>query len=450
MARAAASPKAVARVSAERFDQWLVIAAIAIMAAGLLFNFGAAWVNANVAALAPSSIVLIQGALLAGAFAVGVLGGDRDRLTWLLILWLMIVWWVGLSLFRQAANPKYLGDIAAFPIFVLMGTVVRLRMIPPFLVVIQILAVVIGLWEAIDPVGYGVSIDVAKYYANTRGVEATIYDPDLTGLYLNATRPVGRLLLPQLGIHRVSSLFLEPVSLGNWTVVVTIFLCTLWRRMALWMRVVLIGGNAVLLVMCDGRFAIIASVAVIGACLIAPKLPRGITLAFPPATMILLAIVRALGALPSGGDTLSGRLAKSLYYFERQSLTELFGLNASVPGYTFDSGWTYFAQTQSVLGFIAFWCLLCLMLPLRTVEAKRFIIGVTLFFALSMPVSNSFISIKAAGVLFVCYGCLRRWQREEGVDDEKPALAPPPAASAEMPRGRRPALTGTRLARRSA
>ncbi|MFL0418885.1 hypothetical protein ACH0CP_13725 [Sphingomonas sp. 179-I 2A4 NHS] len=435
MAGAAASARAAAPARAERSDRWLTTGAMAIMAGALLFNFAAAWVNANVTALTPGSIVLIQGLLLAGAFGIGVLGGDRDRLTWLMILWLMFVWWVGLSLFRQAASPKYLGDIAAFPIFALMGTVVRPRMIPIFLVATQILAVVIGLWEAIDPVKYGVAIDVAKYYANTRGVEATIYDPDLSGLYLNATRPVGRLLLPQLDIHRVSSLFLEPVSLGNWTVVVTIFLCTFWRRMALWMRVVLIAGNVILLVMCDGRFAIIASVVVIGACLVAPKLPRGIALAFPAATMILLASVRGLGALPSGGDTLPGRLAKSLYYFERQSLIELFGLNTSVPGYTFDSGWTYFTQTQSVLGLIAFWCLLCLMLPLRTPEAKRFIIGVTLFFALSMPVSNSFISIKAAAILFVCYGCLRRWQREEGADRDAPLLPvrPSTAAHAALP-----------------
>lgn len=119
-------------------------------------------------------------------------------------------------------------------------------------------------------------------------------------------------------------------------------------------------------------------------------------------------IARRLGALPSGGDTLTGRLAKSLAYFERMTLEQAMGLVDPVPGWSFDSGWTYFSMTQSFIGILLFWIALVFMMPKSAPLGRQLVYGITAFFALNMPISNSFISIKAAAMLFALYGSLMR------------------------------------------
>lgn len=380
-----------------------------MLAAAVLFNFALAWINGNVRPVTAGQLVAVQGVLLAAALGLGALRPGRDRATWLLLLWAMLVWWMGLSLLRQSPQLKYLGDVAAFPAFALLGAAIRPRRFIPLLVALQIVVVSVGLWEALDPEGFGQALDVPGYYVNTRGLEADQFREETGGLFLNAQRPGGRLLLPGTGWNRVSSVFLEPVSLGNWTIVVTVLLAAFWRRVSVPARVLLIAGNAMALVMCDGRLAILGCALVIALALVARHVPRFVPLLMPVLGYGALAAARALDVLPLGGDTFAGRLSKGMLYFERLSLTELMGAAPDVPGYTFDSGWAYFAMTQGVLGFAAFWTALVLLMPWRGVEARRFLLGCTLFFTLSMPISNAFLSIKAAALLFACYGSLRRW-----------------------------------------
>lgn len=332
------------RADASAVPGWLEWAALALLASTVVFNFALAWINHNVVPVTAAQLVAVQGLLLAAAFGLGVLVPGRDRSIWLLLLWGMVMWWLLLSLLRGVPNPKYLGDIATFPALALLGAVVRPRRFVPLLIALQILVVAVGFWEALMPAAYGGTLDVSGYYVNTRGLNVEEFREDLGGLYLNAERPVGRLLLPQTGWHRISSVFLEPVSLGNWTVVVTVLLSVFWRRMDLMAKAVLIGGNLILLVMCDGRLALLGNIATVLFALLAPRLPRVVPLVLPLVMFGALAAARGLGALPSGGDTLTGRLSKGLYYFERLSLTELMGVAPYVPGYTFDSGWAYFTK----------------------------------------------------------------------------------------------------------
>jgi putative polymerase len=397
----------------EQSGDWLArparLAATFVLFATVAFNAGLSAVNASVMPMSGGTVTIVQGLLMAAAFALGLRAPPSERLAWLAVLWAMAVWWLLLGLLRQAPNPKYLGDIGVLPVFALLGATLRRRDLVPLLLLTQAFVLAVGLWEAVFPPSYGGFFNVQNYYVNTRGVaEGEFYAGE--GLYLNAERPVGRLFLPQLDLHRVSSIFLEPVSLGNWTVVVTILLVTLWADLRVWQRTALIGANVVLLVLCDGRFAFVGSVAVLAVAAAAPLLPRFLAMAAPLLVFVSLFAARGLGAIQGGDDTFSGRLAKSVTYFERLSFEQLAGLAPDAPGYTFDSGWTYLVITQSLLGFCAFWVLLCVMLPARQVRARRFLFMMLTFFALNMPVSNSFVSIKAAAFLFALYGCLRAWE----------------------------------------
>lgn len=398
----------------------LIAAAMTLLVAGLLFNIMLAWLNANVFPAKPGTVVAVQGMLLAGAFALGTLSRVRDRYHWLLVLWAMLVWWLIMSFFRQSIQVKYLGDVVALPLFAMLGAIIPLRRFVPLLIVLQVLIVAVGYWEAQFGGSFGTTFNVAGYYVNTRGIEATQFNTDLGGLYLNAVRPDGRIMFPQTGWLRVSSIFLEPVSLGNWTIVVTIFLITFWKQMGLAARSLVIASNILLIVMCDGRFAILTNAVVIGLALTSQWLPRRTPLLFPVVLYGALAAARALGVLRPGGDDLPGRLSKGMLYFERMTIRELFGMVGQVPSNMFDSGWAYFAQSQSIIGLTAFWMLLVLMMPARTLRQRRFLFALTGFFALSLPISNAFLSIKAASLLFALYGSLRR---SDGLDEQEPVAS---------------------------
>lgn len=420
----------------EQSGDWLAqsarLAAIAVLFATVAFNAGLSAVNASVMTMSGATVTIVQGLLMAAAFVLGLRAPPGERLAWLAVLWAMAVWWLLLGLLRQVPNPKYLGDIGVLPVFALLGATLRRRDLVPLLLLTQMFVLAIGLWEALFPASYGGFFDVQKYYVSTRGVaDSEFYSGD--GLYLNSERPVGRLFLPQIDLHRVSSIFLEPVSLGNWTVVVTILLVTLWADLRVWQRTALIATNVVLLVLCDGRFALVGSVAVLAVAAAAPLLPRFFAIIAPLLVFVSLFVARGLGAIEGGGDTFSGRLAKSVTYFEKLSFEQLAGLAPDAPGYTFDSGWTYLVITQSLLGFCAFWVLLCMMLPARHVRARRFLYMILTFFVLNMPISNSFVSIKAAAFLFALYGCLRAWESRH---DERAEPADHPAW--KLPLGQSP------------
>lgn len=386
----------------------LGVAAGGLILASILFNAALSILNAWVLPLNGAMFTAVQGMLLAAALLVGVAGGGDMRARWIAVLWCMLLWWLFLSVLRQSLIPKSLGDIATFPIFALLGGVIRHRTILRLVIAVQALVLVVGLWEAVDPAGYARLLNVASYYTNTRGVGGDEFWSEYEGLYLNSVRPVGRLFLPQLNIHRVSSLFLEPVSLGNWTVVIAVILTLFWSRLSWAERIFLFVSNAALLVLCDGRFAALGIVCVVGAVTLARWLPRWLPMLFPAFVLGGLVIARRLGALPSGGDTITGRLAKSLAYFERMTFEQAMGLVDPVPGWSFDSGWTYFSMTQSIIGMVLFWIALVFMMPKTAPLGRQLVYGITAFFALNMPVSNSFISIKAAALLFALYGSLMR------------------------------------------
>lgn len=257
------------------------VAAGGLILASILFNAALSILNAWVVPLNGALFTAVQGMLLAAALLVGVASGGDMRARWIAVLWCMLLWWLFLSVLRQSLIPKSLGDIATFPIFAMLGGVLRHRTITRMVIAVQALVLVVGLWEAVDPPGYARLLNVASYYTNTRGISEGEFWSEFEGLYLNSVRPVGRLFLPQLNIHRVSSLFLEPVSLGNWTVVIAIILTLFWSRLSWAERIFLFASNAALLVLCDGRFAALGIMSVVGAVTAARWLPRSLPMLFP-------------------------------------------------------------------------------------------------------------------------------------------------------------------------
>ncbi|MCC2975219.1 polysaccharide biosynthesis protein GumE [Sphingomonas sp. PL-96] len=395
---------AAAAASAARFRR----AALATLWLALLFNIALSWVNANVAAINGSVVTAVQGLVMGLALGIGLAGRRGGWRRWTLLLAGAGLLWLVLSVLRQSVELKFLGDVVLIPAFALLGTCLGRRELIRWLVLAQLLIGVIATWELIAPRGFASVFNVTAYYVNTRGIEAeTFWSGEGEGLFLNVERPNGRNLFASSGLNRATSVFLEPVSLGNWTVVVLIVLVTLWGRMGWGTRVLLVLSDLYLVVACDGRFALVCGVGILLGVPFGRWAPRLWPLVYLPVLVATLFALRATELLPRGGDTFAGRLRKGVDYLGRLEVADVFGGQSSASIYAnADAGWAYLIQSQSLFGFLAFWLMVVLMARERTAELRSFVNAMAIYVALCMPISYSFVSIKTVAPLFALYGCL--------------------------------------------
>lgn len=383
-------------------------AALATLWLAMLFNIALAWINAQVVAINGSVVTGVQGLVMALALAIGLLLRRSGWRRWGVMLVGGGLLWLLLSAVRQSIELKFLGDAVLIPAFALLGTCLAPRDLIRWLIAVQLAIALIAGWELANPSSFAKAFNVTSYYVNTRGIEAeTFWSGEGEGLYLNVERPSGRNLLPESGLNRATSVFLEPVSLGNWTIVVLIMLVALWGRMSWGTRATLIVADLLLVVACDGRFALVCAGGILLGIPFGRWAPRLWPLIYLPVLVATLFALRAAELLPRGGDTFAGRLRKGVDYLGRLEVADVFGAQPSNDIYAnADAGWAYLIQSQSLFGFLAFWLLVVLMTRARTPEMRGFVNATAIYFALCMPISYSFVSIKTVAPIFALYGCL--------------------------------------------
>lgn len=381
-------------------------AAVGVVAAALLFNPVLAWINGHIVPLSGAVVTGVQGLIIAAAAAVGVLGRRPGTFRWLGFMWAAVLIWLTLSLLRQGPDLKFLGDAVLIPAFALAGSCLDRRSLIRLLLAAQTVIAVAAAWDLFAPDSYGEFLQIRAYYVNTRGFSDEAFWSQNANLFLSAERPDARMFFPNSGLHRAASIFLEPVSLGNWAVIVTILLLALWKSLSIPARLILVSTIPFLLVACDGRFSALASVFVLLSYPIAVLAPRWFPLLYLPFVMVVLLVMRGLGMLPEGADSFTGRLNKAAAHLQNLDLPGLLGLDSGGVAASADAGWAYLIQSQSIFGLIGFWMALILFNPSNRLENRLFVSGVAIFFALNMPVSYSFISIKSAAFIFAVYGFL--------------------------------------------
>ena len=125
---------------------------------------------------------------------------------------------------------------------------------------------------------------ITDYYVARGTLDAA--DPSLqwaNGLMLSGIRPEdqgGRVLLPFLGVHRVSSLFLEPIGLGNFGCVV-VFWAIARSKMEGQARIWSVAAGIALIILSDGRFNAYFLCLGILILLISPRITTPVVLASP-------------------------------------------------------------------------------------------------------------------------------------------------------------------------
>jgi putative polymerase len=390
--------------------------AVAILALSVIFNALLALVNGHVTRVGIGQVALAQAAIVAIAILVIVAARPAQMARWLIYGWAVLLLFIFLMLVRGAVEPKVAGDMLVVPAFAALGLCVPRPLLFRTMLWLQGLLVLFALYELFWPESFASLFHVKDYYVESRGFKESAFWAG-NDLFLSSQRPGGRLLALGSDVGRAGSLFLEPVGLGNWTIVVMVMLATFWDDLTKHQRTLLVVSNLVLMWACDGRLAM----GVIA--LIAISVPiyrrlgwRWLPVLYLPLVFVILSTAFAMDylSLAEGYDSLKGRYANGTWLLLSLDLPKLFAIHPGMAGAAADSGWVNIILTQSIFGLTAYWIALTLMGG-RGERASMFAHSSAVFMALALPVSYSILSIKTAATLWMLMGvAMRRAQLSEG------------------------------------
>ncbi|CTP84411.1 xanthan biosynthesis exopolysaccharide polymerase GumE [Xanthomonas translucens pv. poae] len=403
----------------------LLIELVLLFAIG--YNFLLAVVNAKVFRVSPAMTYVVEVAIYGACFLIGLWSLDRKRtamvftgiglLAVLMLVRLFLVWSIDPKFFRDALIPFA---------FLVLGAAYT-GSLPKLFLRMALVVSLVAAFELALPKVYGDVVNPKSYFVNARGASASSFWNQDSNLFVSATRPGARNFLPSSNLPRASSVFIEPVTMGNFIIFFTAILLTFWR----WMRPVGIAASVAmigfLIVASDGRLA--AGTCVMMVALTPLLLRMDQRLGFLIFFGVLLGawlMVWASG-IQSYEDTTLGRVFFTVYSIRNMTAESWLGLDFDMPYKYFDSGIAYFISSQSVVLVLAFLLAYSFAMLMRTIEGQLFKNLLIFAFALSLLVSNGYFSIKTAALWWFVCGCL--WQmvpRRATADALPPASATPP------------------------
>lgn len=390
---ATASALAATSSLRDRLNRILIIIAVI---GGLTFNFFLCFVNTRITQTWEAYVMMSEMALLMCA-----LGATLDRRAGIyLFLGIFVAYMVALFTFRGQVDAKAVRDIIIPVTFFFMGAKARDLGLADRLVTASVaIVIVFGLFEYMAVDLFLDYFNVLGYYLARGSINLGETFGITRGLFISGLRPEPRTILPFLGQHRVASVFLEPVSTGNFGVIA--YSWALFRTNMRWRIPVLIGALGSI-VLADARFGLYTCVLIT---LVSPVLrftPRLLWLVLP---FIMLSLVAAYGIATNtqGGDnSIGGRMAVTAHILMKLSLDIVFGV-ATTDEFTADSGLAYTLTKFGIVGFVVLWGSL-VFAPLKDERAWTYLAMVLIYLLLLMLISNSFYSIKTGALLWFILG----------------------------------------------
>lgn len=376
---------------------------IALVIAALTFNLLLAFVNTSVM---PIAQIHVMGAEVLILFATGIMVWNQSDSLYPLAL-ALAGWLVFAMIARNQIDPKVLRDAFIPVLFYFLGRRCGTPEACDRLVMIAIAVVAVDAvleWAFLD--GYLRFVNILDYYV-AKGSTDALPPNDGPGLFTSGMRFEGRTLLPFLGEHRVSSVFLEPVSLGNFGAIAFAWLLLRCRafgsRVLIWMALVLM-----ILVLGDARFGIILCGGAMIVYLVAPILRPGIVFVAPFILVVLLLAYAGArtGAVPD--NSLFGRLLGSGQLLETLNGWQALGLRVSDVNFV-DSGYATVLSEFGLFGAAGLWATYVFGSPAKTLGTWRFKLFVCFYYILLMAISTSYATIKTAALLWFLAGGAAAW-----------------------------------------
>lgn len=392
-----ASDNILPPISETRFlAGFLRFGAIASVMGGLVFNLFLCFVNTRIMPVRDSHVMLMEMMIIGTALLVAL---DR-RAGLYMVLGIFVSYMLLLFTLRGENDLKAVRDILIPVIFYAMGSRLRdLKLADSLAVWSAIVVLIFAFFEYFALDLYLEWFNVLGYYISKGTVTLTESYGATKGLFISGSRPEPRTILSFLGQHRVSSVFLEPVSMGNFGVI--IFSWAMFRRG--WSgRWFLFAAALAMIVLADARFGLFTCILIAAMSPFFKLVPRIFWLVMP---FLLLAVIAAYGLATgtSGGpNDLAGRIAVTAHILTGLPLGVVLGVETTAQ-FTADSGVAYTLTKFGLLGFIGLWAVLIFM-PFRNARGWEFHSMMIVYLLLIMVISNSFFSIKTGALMWFMAG----------------------------------------------
>lgn len=322
-------------------------------------------------------------------------------LSFMVSAWIVFTW-----LIRQSPDIKSLRDLIIPILFISLGRYVAdVRFADQILKRIVYVVLAVGLFEVLFIDAYSNIFNTFSFYVilGHASESAAMFTGQM--LTLNGFRPegIGRTLLPFLfGPHRASSVLLEPVSLGNFAVVVLAWtLSKPWEsiRAAPFLAISVV----VLIILCDSRFGLVVGGALIALRLMPLGFIRKVMPTMPFLTLGLIMLVALL--MPGNGDNIVGRTTFSGNHLMNMDIATIFGLNGQMSGYG-DVGYAYvMSRFGAPLAIVLIFTIFLTQMPDERGMRFRGLIVFYLFANLAIS-GTSIFALKTGGLLWFLFGVL--------------------------------------------
>lgn len=317
---------------------------------------------------------------------------------------------VAASFMNPGIDLKILHDLAVMIIFYRLGCLTSIEAGNRLLWIVMLIVLAIGFFELLLPDIFGQVFDVWSYYVNKGVIDQDTVKLSQSNLFISGNRggDAVRTFFPQLlGSHRVSSIFLEPDSLGNFSVIAFAW-CLSTACGSPKARLCLLGCSCLCFVLPDSRFASICCLIMLATKLLVSIRSNFLPFLIPIGVLLGLLIAGALSPMPGArlpciiDDDFSGRLIFSGRLLDYWHLPQWLGLAPSQV-YTADTGYAYAINNLGLpLTLLLLGCFASG--SEKGTEAKTMKTMVSIYFATALCVGASVFTIKTAALLWFLYG----------------------------------------------
>lgn len=401
----------------DTYDLW-VLAVGLLLVGTVVFNFFLAFLNTRVMGISQNTVILAELLLIAGAM---VLAADRRAGLYALLAVYLSYMALILAL-RPELDLKAIRDGLIPIVFYFLGRRVRdIASVDRIVLLTAAIVVAGGLFEYLALDTFIAYVNVLEYYVARGSLATAEHIVEGSSLFISGIRMEGRNLLPFLGPHRVSSVFLEPVGMGNYGAFLV-----LWAvfRKDMAGRGLLFFAGCVVLVLCDARFGTMVCFASVGAMLFYRLVPSVIWFLIPALIILAMAIYGMTTDALRWEDDFGGRWLHASWLLLKLDVQGVFGIS-TYSGFLEDNGYAYSLHQFGLIGLAGLWALY-IFAPLRSPDAWRFRVPIIVYICLLMVVSASLFSIKTAALFWFCAGAVDVWR---GFASGRAQPVAPPSAS---------------------
>jgi putative polymerase len=388
--------------------KWVVIVVVASVCYLAVLSF----INARGIGVSPAIVGMAEALIFAACLGIQL---PRLPLPTLAFVFCAGAWVAFTWLIRQSADVKSARDLIIPILFLSLGRhVADVNLADRILKIIVGILVAVGLFEAVFTDAYASLFNTFLFYSRVTGISESAASFKGQMLSLNGYRPegIGRTILPFiLGSHRTSSVFLEPIALGNFAMILLAWVLSKSLSEIRQAREFIL-AVVLLVVLSDSRFGLLASAMMISfRCLPLPMVQR-LAPTFP--ILSLAAVIGVAALTPTIGDNFLGRITTSGMALLSFDWTMLLGLGSPMPNFG-DMGFAYLLSRFGAPLVIVFIGTLFLM-PMADERGIRFRIFIMVYFFANIAISGtSVFALKTAGIMWFLFGVLCAAKPDQGV-----------------------------------